>query len=137
MGLTPWGGRCAGGGDDLAFGVAGREVLQSFGGVVQGECAVQQNPQVGVDHVHHGTESSRVRGVEEELGSEPAGGRTFDVGGHRHRDGLALLLSGYTLFAQQRRQTLADRRADVTVTLHWLSVRAKVAIVNKGTYEAG
>jgi len=51
--------------------------------------------------------------------------------------GLALLLSGYTWFAQRRRQTLADRRADVTVALHWLPVRAKVSIAGKGEYEAG
>jgi hypothetical protein len=51
--------------------------------------------------------------------------------------GLALLLSGYTWVAQRRKQLLADRRADLTVSLHWLSVRAKVVVAGKGTYEAG
>jgi hypothetical protein len=51
--------------------------------------------------------------------------------------GLAVLVSAGTWFAQRRYQTAAERRADVTVSFHWLTARATVAIPGREPLKAG
>ena len=51
--------------------------------------------------------------------------------------GLAFALSGTTWFTQHRRQVLAERRADVTVSFHWLTSKAQVTLPGRDPLTAG
>jgi hypothetical protein len=51
--------------------------------------------------------------------------------------GLAFALSAATWFLQYRRQVLAERRADVTVSFHWLTNMARVEISGRAPLTAG
>jgi hypothetical protein len=50
---------------------------------------------------------------------------------------LALVLSAATWFSQYRRRVLAERRADVTVSFHWLTESAEVYIPDRDPLMAG
>ncbi len=51
--------------------------------------------------------------------------------------GLAVVVAIWTWYAQRRERTAAERRARVTVSFHWLPVRAKVQVRDGRTLEAG
>lgn len=51
--------------------------------------------------------------------------------------GLAVLVSAGTWFAQRRHQSAAARRADVSVSFHWLTSRAKVVVPGREPFLAG
>lgn len=51
--------------------------------------------------------------------------------------GLAVLVSAGTWFSQRRYQSASERRADVTVSFHWLTARATVSIPGREPLHAG
>jgi hypothetical protein len=51
--------------------------------------------------------------------------------------GLAVVVAAGTWIAQRRYQSRAERRADITVTFHWLTARATVAIPGRDPLHAG
>ena len=51
--------------------------------------------------------------------------------------GLAVFVSVGTWFAQRRYQSAAERRADVTVSFHWLTARATVVVPGRDPLHAG